>query len=109
MVIIIPIILKVWGLELIIPSFRYDEYYQVKTNREHCKSNATITGAQVGKFTQEKGTDNKLITSVDKKTGWGGWYYPFKKTYLKASANPAVIKGLTPLIAMQNRLICHHV
>ena len=77
---------------------------KLKLIENTAKSNATITGAQVGKFTQEKGTDNKLITSVDKKTGWGGWYYPFKKTYLKASANPAVIKGLTPLIAMQNSL-----
>lgn len=51
------------------------------------KSSATVTGAK-----------------INKDTGWGGWYYPFKKTFTNVSANAAVIKGLTPLIAMDGSL-----
>ena len=51
------------------------------------KNSATVTGAK-----------------INKDTGWGGWYYPFKKTFANVSAGAAVIKGLTPLIAMDGGL-----
>ncbi|MFW1811351.1 hypothetical protein ACG9HX_08410 [Acinetobacter ursingii] len=49
---------------------------------------------------------------VDKASGWGGWYYKFDKgipitsgtTVTVGSRNAGVVKGLTPLIAMDGNL-----
>lgn len=42
-------------------------------------------------------------------SGWGGWYYPFKKKFSatltnREDAGASVIKGLTPLVAMEGNL-----
>ncbi|MBJ9901229.1 hypothetical protein [Acinetobacter bereziniae] len=42
-------------------------------------------------------------------SGWGGWYYPFKKKFNatltnREDAGASIIKGLTPLIAMEGSL-----
>ncbi|AWL30188.1 hypothetical protein DJ533_17275 [Acinetobacter defluvii] len=42
-------------------------------------------------------------------SGWGGWYYPFKKKFNETltdreDASAGIIKGLTPLIAMEGNL-----
>lgn len=60
---------------------------QLKLIESTAKTSATVTGA-----------------AIDKVSGWGGWYYPFKKTFANANANAAVIKGITPLIAMDGGL-----
>jgi len=60
---------------------------QLKLIESTAKTSATVTGA-----------------AIDKVSGWGGWYYPFKKTFVKANANAAVIKGITPLVAMDGGL-----
>ena len=60
---------------------------QLKLIESTAKTSATVTGA-----------------AIDKVSGWGGWYYPFKKTFAKVNANAAVIKGITPLVAMDGGL-----
>lgn len=60
---------------------------QLKLIESTAKTSASVTGA-----------------AIDKVSGWGGWYYPFKKTFAKANANAAVIKGITPLVAMDGGL-----
>lgn len=37
-------------------------------------------------------------------TGWGGWYYRFNKKMDETAASESVIKGLSPLIAMEGNL-----
>lgn len=60
---------------------------QLKLIESTAKTSTSVTGA-----------------AIDKDSGWGGWYYPFKKTFAKANANAAVIKGITPLVAMDGGL-----
>ncbi|NNH78492.1 hypothetical protein HLH17_12585 [Acinetobacter sp. ANC 5380] len=37
-------------------------------------------------------------------TGWGGWYYRFDKKFDKSEALQSIVKGITPLIAMEGSL-----
>lgn len=37
---------------------------------------------------------------ISQSTGWGGWYYPFKKNYAATDENKGIVKGLSPLIAL---------
>lgn len=41
---------------------------------------------------------------ADRNNGWGGWYYRFDNKFDHSSATEAVVKGLTPLIAMEGSL-----
>lgn len=50
-----------------------------------------------------------LGANANSSTGWGGWYYPFKKKFSatledREDAGASIIKGLTPLIAMEGSL-----
>ncbi|USA52353.1 hypothetical protein NDN13_12800 [Acinetobacter sp. C32I] len=56
-------------------------------------------------------TDTTLVKGAvaDSSTGWGGWYYRFDKKFSETgidreNANASIIKGLTPLIAMEGSL-----
>ena len=46
---------------------------------------------------------------ANSESGWGGWYYPFKKKFSKTltsreDAGASIIKGLTPLVAIEGNL-----
>lgn len=50
-----------------------------------------------------------LGANANSSSGWGGWYYPFKKKFSSTledrdDAGASIIKGLTPLIAMEGSL-----
>ena len=50
-----------------------------------------------------------LGANANSSTGWGGWYYPFKKKFSstledREDAGASIIKGLSPLIAMEGSL-----
>lgn len=50
-----------------------------------------------------------LGATANSESGWGGWYYPFKKKFSKTltsrdDAGASIIKGLTPLVAMEGNL-----
>lgn len=50
-----------------------------------------------------------LGANANSSSGWGGWYYPFKKKFSSTledrdDAGASIIKGLTPLIAMEGNL-----
>lgn len=50
-----------------------------------------------------------LGANANSSSGWGGWYYPFKKKFSstlenRGDAGASIIKGLTPLIAMEGSL-----
>lgn len=50
-----------------------------------------------------------LGANANASNGWGGWYYPFKKKFSETlenreDAGASIIKGLTPLIAMEGSL-----
>lgn len=56
-------------------------------------------------------TDTTLVKGAlaNPSTGWGGWYYRFEKKFSETGTNrenasAAIIKGLTPLIAMEGSL-----
>lgn len=50
--------------------------------------------------------DTTLVkgAAANLKTGWGGWYYRFNKKMDETAASESVIKGLTPLVAMEGNL-----
>lgn len=50
--------------------------------------------------------DTTLVkgAAANLKTGWGGWYYRFNKKMDETTASESVIKGLTPLVAMEGNL-----
>lgn len=37
-------------------------------------------------------------------TGWGGWYYKFDKKFDGSNADASIVKGISPLIAMEGSL-----
>ncbi|WP_174493845.1 hypothetical protein [Acinetobacter sp. Marseille-Q1623] len=50
-----------------------------------------------------------LGAEANAQSGWGGWYYPFKKKFSatltnREEAGASIIKGLTPLVAMEGSL-----
>lgn len=50
-----------------------------------------------------------LGATANSESGWGGWYYPFKKKFSatgegRADALQSIIKGITPLVAMEGSL-----
>lgn len=52
-------------------------------------------------------TEQTLVKGAvaDPDSGWGGWYYHFEKKFNGTSeAGPGIIKGLTPMIAMEGSL-----
>lgn len=41
---------------------------------------------------------------IDPANGWGGWYYKLNKNFDGGSESESVIKGITPLVAMEGNL-----
>src|SRR5690606_37340124 len=55
-------------------------------------------------LTSTKTTKTILGAKIDRKTGWGGWYYQLNKNFDNETESAAVIKGITPLVAMEGNL-----
>lgn len=86
-------------------------YYPVAT-----KDNPLIVARSLATSATAKNNELKLITAttstnsntgaaVSRTSGWGGWYYKFDKGIKSGSTrSAAVVKGLTPLIAINGSL-----
>ncbi len=48
--------------------------------------------------------DTSIGARINSSNGWGGWYYQFDKNYNGQTSTQGVVKGLTPLIAMEGNL-----
>lgn len=51
-------------------------------------------------------SDDALVKGAlaDSNSGWGGWYYQFDKKFDGSSALQSIVKGLSPLVAMEGSL-----
>src|SRR5690606_6102218 len=51
-------------------------------------------------------SDDALVKGAlaDSSSGWGGWYYQFDKKFDGSSALQSIVKGLSPLVAMEGSL-----
>src|SRR5690606_21877069 len=51
-------------------------------------------------------TEDTLVKGAlaNSSTGWGGWYYRFDKKFDDSEALQSIVKGITPLIAMEGSL-----
>lgn len=51
-------------------------------------------------------SDTTLIKGAvaDSSSGWGGWYYRFDKKFDGSTAGQSIVKGISPLIAMEGSL-----
>lgn len=51
-----------------------------------------------------KDAKTRLGATIDPQTGWGGWYYKFDKNFEEGTETAGVIKGISPLVAMEGNL-----
>ena len=72
----------------------------------------TVSTSKLKLITATTSANNNTGAIVNNTSGWGGWYYKFDKgipitsgtTVTAGSRNAGVVKGLTPLIAMDGNL-----
>lgn len=103
---------------------QYDAVYAVYDYDIHPNGQfypSTNKGARTLATANDSAAQNKLklITNIvrddsdstsikgaiaDPHTGWGGWYYKFDKKFDGSTVSPSIVKGLSPLIAMEGSL-----
>lgn len=65
---------------------------------------ATVTETIAASTKLKYINDSTTGAQINKTSGWGGWYYLFKKKFNDAEAGASIIKALTNPIAMEGNL-----
>ena len=94
-------------------TFYPQEHISARTRADETATTASTTRLKYisNENVVRSDSDSALVkgAQANSTSGWGGWYYPFKKKFSatltdRADADASIIKGLTPLIAMEGSL-----